>query len=248
MARDEAVMIPEGSHGAMATDAILVRRLHQLGLIVVLTLPTYTVLDYLSGQPYFWTLQAIKLITLLALGLALYPLRRESNRALARPIAVLLVSLAGIASGVSSYLAGDYLAHGLLCVIVPLLMAAFFPWGVRMQVLGVAIVAASGVAATGSRCSRRSGSSSRRTRAAASASDCTSFVNSSTSCAARSSSRARSGRGPPFASGSPPRRNRARPLPRDAHRRRDRTVRADPSLEVTEKDLTRRTEERRKHW
>ncbi len=48
-------------------------------------------LDYLSGQPHFWALQAIKRVTLLALGLALYPLRLESNRALARSIALLLV-------------------------------------------------------------------------------------------------------------------------------------------------------------
>jgi len=130
------------------TDAILVKRLRQLGLIVVATLPTYTALDYLSGQPHFWALQGIKLVTLLALGLALYPLRLEANRALARPIALLLVCLTGVASGLSSYLAGNYLAHGLLCVIVPLLMAAFFPWGVWMQVLGVVIVAVSGAAAT----------------------------------------------------------------------------------------------------
>jgi GAF domain-containing protein len=140
-------MTHKGGLEAQATDELLVRRLHQLGLIVVCTLPAYVVFDYLSEQRYFWTLQAVKLLTVVFLVMALYPLRHDANRTWARPIALLLTALTGLASGLSGFLSGDYMAHSLLCVIIPLLMATFFPWGARMQVIAVAILAVSGIVA-----------------------------------------------------------------------------------------------------
>ncbi len=114
----------------------------RLCLVMVLTsLAVFLFFDFLYPDQQFEVLSVIHAIRLLVLGACFIALHRSPTHDRALIVAVVTVAAVVLSSSAMSIVRGEYASNALLCVTVAMGTATLLPWGIRAQMLSVAVSA-----------------------------------------------------------------------------------------------------------